>query len=85
MLFKDAAAFFGASALAVVLTGMGSDGTEGARALVRAGAPVLAQDEPTSTVWGMPGSIVRAGLSRAVLPLNAIGPALKNHITGALS
>jgi two-component system, chemotaxis family, protein-glutamate methylesterase/glutaminase len=84
VLFKDAAAFFGASAIGVVLTGMGSDGTEGARALVRAGASVIAQDEATSTIWGMPGSIVRAGLARGVLPLSEIGPALRNHIAGAL-
>jgi two-component system chemotaxis response regulator CheB len=85
VLFKDAATFFGASAIGVVLTGMGSDGTEGARALVRAGASVIAQDEATSTIWGMPGSIVRAGLAKCVLPLAAIGPSLKNHIIGALA
>jgi two-component system chemotaxis response regulator CheB len=84
VLFRDAAAFLGPSTTAVVLTGMGSDGTEGARALVRAGASVIVQDEATSTIWGMPGSIVRAGLARGVLPLPAIGPALRDHITGAL-
>ena len=82
VLFRDAAAVFGAAALAVVLTGMGSDGTEGARALVDAGATVLVQDERTSTVWGMPGSIARAGLAQDVLPLPAIGPALKALLTG---
>ncbi len=51
MLFKDAAAVFGAATASVILTGMGSDGTNGARALVEAGGPVLAQDEATSTVW----------------------------------
>ena len=45
---------------------------------------VIVQDEATSTIWGMPGSIVRAGLARGVLPLSAIGPALRDHITGAL-
>jgi two-component system chemotaxis response regulator CheB len=84
VLFRDAAAFLGPSAIAVVLTGMGSDGTEGARALVHTGASVIVQDEATSTIWGMPGSIVRAGLARGVLPLSAIGPALRDHITGAL-
>ena len=82
VLFQDAAAIFGASALAVVLTGMGSDGTGGARALVEAGAAVLAQDEATSTVWGMPGSIAKAGLAQAILPLAEIGPALRNLLTG---
>jgi two-component system chemotaxis response regulator CheB len=83
VLFRDAAAIFGASALAVVLTGMGSDGTNGARALVETGATVIAQDEATSTVWGMPGSIAKAGLAHEILPLDAIAPALKTIITGA--
>ncbi|MCK2052542.1 chemotaxis response regulator protein-glutamate methylesterase [Methylobacterium sp. 37f] len=82
VLFQDAATIFGASALAVVLTGMGSDGTGGARALTEAGAAVLAQDEATSTVWGMPGSIAKAGLAQAILPLAEIGPALRNLLTG---
>jgi two-component system chemotaxis response regulator CheB len=77
VLFHDAAAVFGASALAVVLTGMGSDGTQGAQALVDAGASVLVQDEATSTVWGMPGSIAKAGLATEVLPLPNIAPAIK--------
>jgi two-component system chemotaxis response regulator CheB len=83
VLFRDAAAVFGNAALAVVLTGMGSDGTQGARALVQAGGTVLAQDEATSTVWGMPGSIAKAGLAQDVLPLEALGPTLKGHITGS--
>ncbi len=85
VLFRDAAAVLGKAALAVVLTGMGADGTQGARALVKAGATVLAQDEATSTVWGMPGSIAKAGLAHDVLPLDAIGPALKGYITGSSS
>jgi two-component system chemotaxis response regulator CheB len=83
VLFRDAAPIFGAAALAVVLTGMGADGTQGARALVKAGGTVLAQDEATSTIWGMPGSLVRAGLARDVLPLPSIGPTLKAHIAGS--
>jgi two-component system chemotaxis response regulator CheB len=83
VLFRDAAAIFGNSALAVILTGMGSDGTHGSRAIVQGGGTVLAQDEATSTVWGMPGSIAKAGLSQDILPLEAIGPVLKGHITGS--
>lgn len=83
VLFRDAAAIFGPSALAVILTGMGSDGTQGARALVQGGATVLAQDEATSTIWGMPGSVVKAGFAQDVLPLQAIGPALKGYIAGS--
>jgi two-component system chemotaxis response regulator CheB len=55
-------------ALGIVLSGMGKDGTEGARALVGAGGTVLAQDEATCAVWGMPGSVARAGLASSILP-----------------
>jgi two-component system chemotaxis response regulator CheB len=85
VLFRDAAAIYGSAALAVILTGMGSDGTQGARRLVQAGGTVLAQDEGTSIVWGMPGSIVKAGLAQDILPLESIGPALKNYIIGSSS
>jgi two-component system, chemotaxis family, protein-glutamate methylesterase/glutaminase len=60
--------------LAVILTGMGRDGLVGARALVEAGGAVIAQDEATSVVWGMPGVVATAGLASAVLPLGEIGP-----------
>jgi two-component system chemotaxis response regulator CheB len=83
VLFREAAAVYGASSLAVVLTGMGSDGTHGARILTKAGATVIAQDEATSIVWGMPGSVVKAGLAHEVLPLESIGRSLKGLITGA--
>lgn len=83
VLFREAAAVYGSSAIAAVLTGMGSDGTQGARHLTNAGCMVIAQDEATSIVWGMPGSIAKAGLAHEVLPLEAIGRALKNHITGS--
>ncbi|KST60454.1 chemotaxis protein CheY [Methylobacterium sp. GXS13] len=82
VLFKDAAVVFGAATATVILTGMGSDGTNGARALTDAGGPVLAQDEATSTVWGMPGSVARAGLAEAVLPLPELATALRALITG---
>jgi two-component system chemotaxis response regulator CheB len=77
VLFADIARSFGPAALAVVLTGMGTDGTEGARALVSAGSSVIVQDEATSTVWGMPGSIARAGLAQQVLPLSLLGGAVR--------
>ncbi len=54
--------------LAVILTGMGHDGLEGCRDLVAAGGAVLAQDEASSVVWGMPGAVARAGLAEALLP-----------------
>ena len=83
VLFRDAAALLGSAAIAVVLTGMGSDGTNGAKALVNAGAPIIAQDEATSTVWGMPGSIAKAGLATEILPLPRIAPALKAFLERA--
>ena len=83
VLFRDAAEIFGSSALALVLTGMGSDGTVGAKALVEAGAPVLVQDEATSTVWGMPGSIAKAGLAHDILSVSAIAPAIRQHLGSA--
>lgn len=82
VLFRDAAAIYGAGALALVLTGMGSDGAIGAKAIVGAGGLVLAQDEATSTVWGMPGAIAKAGLAHDILPLPAIAPALRNMLNG---
>jgi two-component system chemotaxis response regulator CheB len=77
ILFRDAARLFGAGTLGLVLTGMGTDGTKGGRAVAEAGGTVIAQDEATSTVWGMPGSIATAGLARSVLPLDGIAPALE--------
>jgi two-component system chemotaxis response regulator CheB len=67
---------YGNRALALILTGMGHDGLAGCRALVAAGGTVLAQDEETSVVWGMPGAVAQAGLCQAVLPLNGIAEKL---------
>jgi len=72
-LFQSATPVFGSGVLAVVLTGMGQDGLEGARAIAAAHGRVLVQDEASSVVWGMPGAIARAGLAHAVLPLAGIG------------
>jgi two-component system chemotaxis response regulator CheB len=71
-LFRTAAPVFGGRTLAVVLTGMGVDGTKGAETVKHHGGYVLAQDEPSSVVWGMPGSIVRAGLANEIAPLDGI-------------
>ncbi len=79
-LFRSAASGWGSSALGIVLTGMGSDGLDGARALKAAGAQVLVQDAATSVVWGMPGAIVRAELADAVLPLEQLGARLADQL-----
>ncbi len=80
VLFNDAARHLGPAALGLVLTGMGADGTEGAGALRRAGAAVIAQDEQSSTIWGMPGSIVRAQHASAIITLDDIGPAIRGLV-----
>lgn len=63
--------------MTVILTGMGQDGMLGARDVVEAGGRVIAQDEETSVVWGMPGAVAIDGTSSAVLPLKEIGPWLR--------
>jgi two-component system chemotaxis response regulator CheB len=84
VLFRSAASVLGAAAVAIVLTGMTcdrvGDGTAGLRPLKRAGAYVIAQDEATSVVWGMPGSVVAAGLADAVLPLGQIAAAVTSLV-----
>lgn len=69
VLFRSAAETYRGRVLAVVLTGMGKDGLNGCQALRDAGAQILAQDEATSVVWGMPGFVARSGLADQVLPL----------------
>ena len=72
-MFASAGAEFGATALGVILTGMGRDGVEGARRLVACGGSVIAQDEASCAVWGMPRSVIEAGLACAVMPPDKIG------------
>jgi len=81
-LFASAADVWGPKALALVLTGMGSDGFRGAQAITDAGGYVLAQDEATSVVWGMPGQVAHANLCSAVLPLDEIAPKLTKVFAG---
>jgi two-component system chemotaxis response regulator CheB len=72
VLFRSAAAAVGGSVLGVVLTGMGADGAKGSRNIVDRGGAVLAQDQHTSVVWGMPGAVTNAGLAERVLPLSEL-------------
>jgi two-component system chemotaxis response regulator CheB len=83
-MFRSVAQAFGAGVLAVVLTGMGSDGAKGARAVVDAGGAVIAQDEATSVVWGMPGAAANAGVCSAVLPLPELTAYLR-RVWGAVA
>jgi two-component system chemotaxis response regulator CheB len=69
-------AVYGRDLLAVVLTGMGSDGLAGCEAVIAAGGTVLVQDEASSLVWGMPGAVAKAGLAHRVVPLDEMGAAI---------
>jgi two-component system chemotaxis response regulator CheB len=72
VMFRSVSRVFGPGVLGVVMTGMGQDGLDGARAITAGGGRVLAQDEESSVVWGMPGAVVRGGVADAVLPLDEI-------------
>ncbi len=73
-MFRSLANAFGRRLLAVVLTGMGEDGRNGAEEVVRHGGKVVVQDEASSVVWGMPGAVAKAGLASKILPLEQLGP-----------
>jgi two-component system chemotaxis response regulator CheB len=81
-LFSSAIDVWQGAILAVVLTGMGSDGMRGGKDIVAAGGNVIAQDEASSVVWGMPGAAANAGICAAVLPLNQIAPKLVRLFSG---
>lgn len=82
VLFESAARTCGSRALGVVLTGMGSDGVEGARALWECGATVFTESEASCVVWGMPRAVWRAGLSHEQRPLEQLPAALLRHLRG---
>ena len=71
-LLRSLSAACGGAVLAVIMTGMGHDGLAGCRVIDAAGGTVLAQDEASSVVWGMPGAVAKAGLARALLPPAAL-------------
>jgi two-component system chemotaxis response regulator CheB len=83
VMFRSAVDVFGGELLAVVLTGMGADGRTGCEKVVAAGGTVLVQDEPSSVVWGMPGSVATAGFAHAVLPIAEVAPAITRAVTTA--
>jgi two-component system chemotaxis response regulator CheB len=80
VLFRSLVPVFSNHVLAVVLTGMGQDGLRGCEMLADAGAQIIAQDEATSVVWGMPGFVAKAGLADAVLPLPEIGAQIVERV-----
>ncbi|NUP96608.1 MAG: chemotaxis protein CheB [Planctomycetaceae bacterium] len=80
VLFRSVVDVYGGNSLCVVLTGMGQDGMLGATAIGAAGGTVLAQDEATSVVWGMPGAVARAGLADDILPLARIAGEIDRRV-----
>jgi two-component system chemotaxis response regulator CheB len=79
-MLRSLSAAFPGRVLVLMLTGMGQDGLAGAQRVVADGGCVIAQDEASSVVWGMPGAVARAGLCHAVLPLSEIAPKLLIHV-----
>ncbi|NBO91509.1 MAG: chemotaxis response regulator protein-glutamate methylesterase [Planctomycetia bacterium] len=85
VLFRSAASIYGAGCLAVILTGMGQDGLRGCEAVHATGGQVIAQDEASSVVWGMPGFVARSGIASRILPLDAIGMEIVRRVRGPSS
>ena len=84
-LFRSVVQEFGPASLALMLTGMGHDGRTASETLVDAGGTLVAQDEETSVVWGMPGAVATAGLCAEVLPLDQIAGSISKYLRGATS
>jgi two-component system chemotaxis response regulator CheB len=80
VLFRSAAEVYGAAAIAAVLTGMGNDGAEGALAMHSRGAYIIAQDQASSVVWGMPSRVVSTGAADAVVDLREVVPEILRNI-----
>jgi two-component system chemotaxis response regulator CheB len=81
VLFRSIGTAYGKGIFAMILTGMGQDGRRACETLRATGAEIVAQDEATSVVWGMPGAVTNAGLADAVLPLEELAPHLVSRVT----
>jgi two-component system chemotaxis response regulator CheB len=79
-MFRSVADIYGGGVLACVLTGMGHDGASGAARIRAVGGRIVVQDEASSVVWGMPGSVVAAGLATDIVPLDRIAETLRNAV-----
>jgi two-component system chemotaxis response regulator CheB len=82
-LFRSVVALYGARTLAIILTGMGQDGLHGCQHVREAGGQILAQDEASSVVWGMPGFVVRGGLADKVIPLSEMAAEVTRRVSGS--
>ncbi len=83
VLFRSVAEIYRANALAVVMTGMGNDGLKGCEAIRRAGGQILAQDESSSVVWGMPGFVAKAGLADGQIALTQLAGEILTRVRTA--
>lgn len=83
-MLRSISAAYGSKVLTVILTGMGSDGMKGGKVIVENGGDVVAQDEKTSVVWGMPGAAAQAGICSAILPLEEIAPHVVKVASGGM-
>jgi len=81
VLFRSVSQVYGPNVLGVVMTGMGSDGTRGARHIREVGGEIMVQDEASSVVWGMPGAVVSAGAADKICPLQEISQEIVRRVT----
>ncbi len=81
-MLRSLSSVYGGRVLTVILTGMGADGLRGSTEIIAEGGTVIAQDDDTSVVWGMPGAVATGGLCSAVLPLDKIAPEIKKLVEG---
>ena len=81
-MLRSLAEVYGSRVLALILTGMGRDGSKGCEKIIAAGGSVVAQDEATSVVWGMPGAVATTGLCSTVLPLVEIATYINELASG---
>ncbi|MHA1547197.1 MAG: CheB methylesterase domain-containing protein, partial [Alphaproteobacteria bacterium] len=84
LMFDSLSESYGSALLAVVLTGMGVDGAQGARTVRQGGGNIIVQDEKTSIVWGMPGMTAQFGVCSAVLPIEKIGARTAGILKGEM-
>jgi two-component system chemotaxis response regulator CheB len=83
-MLRSIAKVYGSRSLTVILTGMGADGRNGGKEIIKAGGTLIAQDEESSVVWGMPGAVAEAGLCSAILPLRDLAPYVLDYADGTL-
>ena len=81
VLFRSVAEIYAGGVIGVILTGMGQDGLLGVEQLKNKGAYIIAQDQGSSVVWGMPGAVVEAGLADSVLGLRAVVPEILRQVS----